>query len=620
MSPSTIINLKKAGATILYGLTLGALFFWQVADLEGNTFTFGDAAILSAILFLFYPLLVQLGFFKDKDFLKLHFIACGTGLLLFLAWPPLPTAFIAFVAFLPLLYVEHLVSNPNSKYFGHNFFRLSYTAILLWNILTTYWVANSHVFGGLFAFTANTFLMCLPWFMFHLTKKKFGPGLGYLSLIAYWLAFEYLHMQWDLSWPWLTLGNAFASMPSMVQWYDVTGHMGGTLWILILNTGLFYGITNFPKIQFWFIKRFRLAEGKARTFAKVLIAGLATFTILLPIGISWLLYQANNPLYYYKNPTANVTVLQPNIDPYHEKFSGSPDEILDKMMLLSAEGITPETNYLVWPESSLPASIWVDRPYQSYSMQRLQGFLKIHPQLTLVTGAMAREKYDHKATTTTRIHASNSDTIFYDVFNAALQMEDTLPLQDYRKSKLVPGVEKMPYPGLLGGLLGGLAIDLGGISGSLGEQDDREVFFNSDSIGIAPVICYESVYGDYVAEYVRNGAQAIFIITNDGWWSNSAGHIQHLQYASLRAIETRRDIARSANTGISAFINRRGDIEQATNYWEPAVITKNIQLSSDITFFVRYGDYIGRVACFLALFFMLMTFVRRKISKSKIKA
>jgi len=172
----------------------------------------------------------------------------------------------------------------------------------------------------------------------------------------------------------------------------------------------------------------------------------------------------------------------------------------------------------------------------------------------------------------------------------------------------------MPYPGILG-LLGGLAIDLGGISGSLGEQDSREVFFNSDSVGIAPVICYESVYGDYVAEYVRNGAEAIFIITNDGWWSNSAGHVQHLQYASLRAIETRRDIARSANTGISAFINRRGDIEQPTSYWEPAVITKNIQLNSEVTFFVRYGDYIGRVACFLAIFFVLMTFVRKKTGK-----
>ncbi len=224
---------------------------------------------------------------------------------------------------------------------------------------------------------------------------------------------------------------------------------------------------------------------------------------------------------------------------------------------------------------------------------------------------MARERYEHKATSTTRINVSFSDTMYYDVFNAALQMEDSLPLQDYRKSKLVPGVEKMPYPGLLG-LLGGLAIDLGGISGSLGEQADREVFFNRDNVGVAPVICYESVYGDYVTEYIRNGAEAIFIITNDGWWSNTAGHRQHLQYASLRAIETRRDIARSANTGISCFVNRRGDILQATKYWEPAVINGTIRLSGEQTFFVRHGDYLGKAAGIVSVFLVLITVLRRK--------
>lgn len=613
MSPSAINNLKKASAVILYGLTLGVLFFWQVADLEGNTFTLTDAAILCSVLFLFYPLLVQLVFFKDKDFLKLHFIACGTGLLLFLAWPPLPTAFMVFGAFLPLLYVEHLVSDPNSRYFGRNFFRLTYSALLLWNILTTYWVANSHVFGGVFAYTVNTFLMCLPWFMFHLTKKRFGAGLGYISLIAYWLAFEYLHMQWDLSWPWLTLGNVFASVHPTVQWYEYTGHLGGTLWILGVNVLFFYRYFHYNKIQTWLNGRFAPSSA-GRKAAAMAINAAPVLLVLLPLCGSLFMYMGHSPDAATAGKTANVTVLQPNIDPYNEKFSGSADDILAKMIALSEQGITPQTDYLVWPETSIPSSVWIDRPYQSNVMQQLAAFLQKHPNLTLITGAIARQKYDYKATATTRFHASNSDTLFYDVFNAALQLEDTLPIQDYRKSKLVPGVEKMPYPAFFG-LLAGLAIDLGGISGSLGEQADREVFFNSDSNGIAPVICYESIYGDYVTEYIRNGAEAIFIITNDGWWSNSAGHKQHLQYASLRAIETRRFIARSANTGISAFINERGDVLQPTSYWEPAVIGQSINLHSYQTLYVRYGDYIGRVAGFLSIFFVLMTFVRKKTGK-----
>ena len=89
---------------------------------------------------------------------------------------------------------------------------------------------------------------------------------------------------------------------------------------------------------------------------------------------------------------------------------------------------------------------------------------------------------------------------------------------------------------------------------------------------MAPVICYESVYGEYSTGYIKKGAQAIFIMTNDGWWDNTAGHRQHLYFASLRAIEARRAIARSANTGISAFVNQRGDILQPTRYDEPIAI------------------------------------------------
>ena len=109
-------------------------------------------------------------------------------------------------------------------------------------------------------------------------------------------------------------------------------------------------------------------------------------------------------------------------------------------------------------------------------------------------------------------------------------------------------------------------IDLGGSAGGLGSQPERTVFQVAEvpALRVAPVICYESVYGDFVGEYVANGATLIGIITNDGWWSDSPGHSQHLQYATLRAIETRRDVARSANTGISAFINQKGEITQQT--------------------------------------------------------
>jgi apolipoprotein N-acyltransferase len=100
------------------------------------------------------------------------------------------------------------------------------------------------------------------------------------------------------------------------------------------------------------------------------------------------------------------------------------------------------------------------------------------------------------------------------------------------------------------------------------------------------------------------------IITNDAWWGNTPGYRQHLSYASLRAIETRRAIARCANTGISAIIAPSGEILQPTPWWEPAVIESSIPLRDDITFFVSHGDITGRLSTFLFLLLLLALGVR----------
>jgi apolipoprotein N-acyltransferase len=114
-----------------------------------------------------------------------------------------------------------------------------------------------------------------------------------------------------------------------------------------------------------------------------------------------------------------------------------------------------------------------------------------------------------------------------------------------------------------------------------------------------------------VSDYVQNGANLIFIITNDGWWENTPGHRQHLAYARLRAIETRREIARCANTGISCFVTPYGEIEQATNYWEQAIITKNMSPSNKQTLFVKFGDIISYTSSILAILLLILSQILR---------
>ena len=204
--------------------------------------------------------------------------------------------------------------------------------------------------------------------------------------------------------------------------------------------------------------------------------------------------------------------------------------------------------------------------------------------------------------------------MFYEILNAALQIEiGNDDVQLYRKSKLVPGPEILPYRRIFF-FLKPLIDKLEGTTAGVGTQPERSVM-SSDAGKVAPAICYESVFGEYVTGYIRKGAQAIFIMTNDGWWDNTAGHRQHLHFASLRAIETRRAIARSANTGISAFINQRGDILQHTRYNEPVAIKGAIRFNDAVTFYVLWGDTIARISLFASIILLLNTFVRSRMKE-----
>ena len=203
----------------------------------------------------------------------------------------------------------------------------------------------------------------------------------------------------------------------------------------------------------------------------------------------------------------------------------------------------------------------------------------------------------------------------YESYNAAIQIahNDTI-IQDYFKEKLVPGAEFPPFASLT--IFRPLVDALGGSMSGLGTQPEREAFFNKDkTVGIAPVICYESIFGEYATGYLHAGANAFFIVTNDGWWDNTAGHVQHYHFASLRAIETRRSIARSANMGTSGFINQRGDRTAGNAYGKMGFQRSKITLNDKMTFYVRYGDLIARIALFLSIILLLLSIVRARVPK-----
>ncbi len=537
-------------------------------------------------------------------------IAIVGGVMLWLAWPPLPLTLLIFIALVPFLLLADLFPPNADKVARRRYVLLLFAGLLLWNVATTWWVGKASFWGGIFANVANATLMLLPWLVYRFNRQSGGRVLGYISLMAAWMSFEYLHLRWEFTWPWLNLGNVFAGQHKWIQWYDRTGTFGGTLWVWLVNI-LFYELVRpiiLPQTGSYAPSRFTFVQHPV--FRLLLPVTL----IAVPIIISVRMYDNYTP----SGEPVSITVLQPNFDPYTQKFSMPYGKMMEKMVAASQSALTVETEYLVWPETSIPEPIWLDRIERAVPLRKLQDLQDSFPDLTTIVGINAFMRYDlpEERTATTRMLINNrfGDTLWYDAFNSAIQMQHNGPTVWYHKSKLVPGAERMPYPQLLK-FLDVFTISLGGVSGTYGTQKERTVFTNKNGHSVATAICYESVFGEYVTRYVKNNAGLIFIITNDGWWGDTDGYKQHCAYARLRAIENRRDIARSANTGISCFINQRGDIRQATGWMEDAVFADTLLYNTHKTFYTLNGDVIGRTSVWLLVLFTLMAFVKRRSSR-----
>jgi apolipoprotein N-acyltransferase len=289
------------------------------------------------------------------------------------------------------------------------------------------------------------------------------------------------------------------------------------------------------------------------------------------------------------------------------------------MLSIAETKMDSSVDYVLLPETALVEDFWENNINSAWSVKRIFAYRSVYPNLAFVTGAESGRYYESSEAPTLTARKFQQQDGWYDNYNTALQFDTTHELKIYHKSKLVPGSEKMPFPKYLK-YLERFALDLGGTKGSLGVQDERTVFVHPKlQTGIAPVICYESIYGDYVSEYIRNGADFIFIMTNDGWWDDTPGYKQHLAYGTLRAIETRKAIARSANTGISCFINIKGEIEQPQGWWTAAAIRQVIRSQEGMTFYSKHGDYIAIMMVFLAWAGMIWYLIRLGIRIAKRK-
>jgi len=535
-----------------------------------------------------------------------------SAMLLSISWPTYGVPFFIFFALVPLLMMEHSVSKF-SEYSRKSWvvFGLSYLCFVIWNIVTTGWLYGSKNPDGshsmmavVFPVLVNSLLYSLVFQCYHWYKNAQGTYWGLAFFIAIWMSFEKFHLGWQLTWPWLNLGNVFSDYPKVIQWYDTLGATGGSFWILLINILIFYTVRTWEAGR----KRKDLIKNSS------VVAGL----IVIPMIISAVQY--NN---FDEKPigSVNVMMLQPDLDPYAEKYSKDSMVIQNDLLNLAESNSKGKIDYYIAPETALPGrgSISENAFEKSIILNNLKAFLSRHPGSVFATGISSHRMYTSPENLPEEAYQLNQG-LWVESFNSAVQVIPNQKVEVYHKGKLVPGVEIFPYMNYLKPVLGDAMINLGGTVASLGTDKERVTFSNPFNKGkIAPIICYESIYGEFTGDYVKKGANFLAIMTNDSWWGVTEGHRQLLSYARLRAIETRREIARAANSGISAHIDARGEIVADTFYGDKTTLFAKVNLYDQMTFYTRAGDLLSRFSIFalgFLLFYFLIKRFQNRIKKS----
>lgn len=457
--------------------------------------------------------------------------------------------------------------------------------LLIWNVLATWWV---RITGALWVISvANTLVMLAPVSIWLWIRGKFPAKYRMFLFAVLWIAFEFLHHRWQLTWVWLTLGNQFLYQNTWVQWYEYTGVLGGSLWILLANV-LIYEVFQRKNLQ------------------SVIYLSLC---IICPILISQIILHRYSP---QARGAMEVVLVQPNINPFTEKFADTPNFIPHReqvkiLLGLSAKNISSKTDLLVFPETALDEN-FDERFIRKYeTLKLLDSFYRKH-QIPILFGASTRQFSSYQTSATSQF--AKSVNSFYEDFNVAILMQKD-SLYVYKKIILVPGVETIPFPEYTI-FLKDFISDIGASFFLLGVGKEQTIFKIKEA-RIAPVICYESMYGEFVGEFVKKGANLLCTLTNDGWLGDTDWQKHHLYLGALRSIESRRTMLHCSNMGASAVISVKGEVLNEIPYNQRTALSfAKVELYENLTFYVRFGDYIGKLAVLMSVLLIVLSFFRKK--------
>ena len=501
-------------------------------------------------------------------------LSITASILLSLSFPPFDLSILQIPAFIFLFRIAIISRSVRETVL------YTYPAFVLWNLFVTYWLMMATVAGGLAAILANAAIMVIPLLIIRsLFKSDMNPILASFFAASVWVSYEFLHHNWDLAWPWLTLGNGWSNLINVIQYISVTGVFGISFWIVFTAALIYNYIEELVK--------------------PILYSAIIIFLAFPVFSIFSIIMQTQE-----QGDPVEVAIIQPNSDSY-EAYGGmgSLNALLDKLLHISGETVTENTDVLIWPENAIDSALQFNNRYFTTIQDSLDTW-----NTTLITGLGYVEIYD-EGNRPEVVRESDTGRMF-NVFNAAIYFDSERSKQVYRKGRLVPIVERFPFVEFFQTIDIFNWVDWGELAGyGLGLEANN---FNVNGSPTPALICYDSVFPGWVNQFVQNGAGFLTIITNDGWWGDSNGHLQHFAFARLRAIEQRKWIARSANNGISGIISPDGKVQVATEYWTEDSFTFTIYDRNIPTFFTKYGDWFSYLMLLATSAGIGMIFIKKR--------
>lgn len=492
------------------------------------------------------------------------FAALLSGLLLFAASPGvIGLAPIAWVALAPLLFaISRRGTSPGQAAFLGLISGLSYYPLML------YWITIVlGRYGHLPLWLSIAALLLLALYM-----SLYLAGFAALTCRYYlrysllwiaptvWVALDFIRSWLFTGFPWFDLAYTQYQSPLFIQIADITGHHGISFMIVMVNTLIFHAFVNYRK-------QGTVKSGSNFSFraALILVAAILSYNLIKYGMVDKHLAQVND---------LGVAVVQGNINQDQKWLPPVQRQTVNKYLTLSGQIIgSHQPDLVVWPETALPFYL-----AENVFLNDIITLAKSSPELTILTGALHREK-----------SSENSPTKY---FNSAFFIDSTgLKKERYDKQHLVPFGEYIPLKRVLP-FLAPLVETLADFTPG---RDHKPITCRKTRVGV--LICFESIFPNLARQQTKAGAEFLVNLTNDAWYGKSSAPWQHLAMAVFRAVENRRSLARAANTGVSVFIDPLGRMHQQsplfedfTGYWELPITN----LKSVFTF---YGGHFTGLLC-----------------------